>query len=85
MDHIKFKEGMLRFVALIIQICFLEGFFTLIYVLSWSTICSRQSLLDHITVQLAPRAADELWYGEDQVRNMISFNHYTASESTSKI
>lgn len=30
--------------------------------------CSRQSLLDHITVQLAPRAADELWYGEDQVR-----------------
>lgn len=28
---------------------------------------SRQSLLDHITVQLAPRAADELWYGEDQL------------------
>ncbi|KAK8479338.1 hypothetical protein V6N13_063228 [Hibiscus sabdariffa] len=27
---------------------------------------SRQSLLDHITVQLAPRAADELWFGEDQ-------------------
>ncbi|KAK0594956.1 hypothetical protein LWI29_002115 [Acer saccharum] len=27
---------------------------------------SRQSLLDHITVQLAPRAADELWYGEGQ-------------------
>ncbi|KAK6125021.1 hypothetical protein DH2020_041295 [Rehmannia glutinosa] len=27
---------------------------------------SRQSLLDHITVQLAPRAADELLYGEDQ-------------------
>lgn len=27
---------------------------------------SRQSLLDHITVQLAPRAADELWYGEHQ-------------------
>ncbi|KAF3625973.1 hypothetical protein T459_30520 [Capsicum annuum] len=26
----------------------------------------RQSLLDHITVQLAPRAADELWYGEHQ-------------------
>ncbi|XP_019193740.1 PREDICTED: probable inactive ATP-dependent zinc metalloprotease FTSHI 2, chloroplastic [Ipomoea nil] len=25
---------------------------------------SRQSLLDHITVELAPRAADELWYGE---------------------
>ncbi|XP_058114716.1 probable inactive ATP-dependent zinc metalloprotease FTSHI 2, chloroplastic isoform X2 [Magnolia sinica] len=28
---------------------------------------SRQSLLDHITVQLAPRAADEIWYGEDKV------------------
>ncbi|XP_073052909.1 probable inactive ATP-dependent zinc metalloprotease FTSHI 2, chloroplastic [Primulina eburnea] len=28
---------------------------------------SRQSLLDHITVQLAPRAADELWYGEAQM------------------
>ncbi|GMI73144.1 FtsH (filamentation-temperature-sensitive protein H) inactive 2, embryo defective 2083 [Hibiscus trionum] len=28
---------------------------------------SRQSLLDHITVQLAPRAADELWFGEDQL------------------
>lgn len=28
---------------------------------------SRQSLLDHITVQLAPRAADELWYGEGQL------------------
>ncbi|XP_042048307.1 probable inactive ATP-dependent zinc metalloprotease FTSHI 2, chloroplastic [Salvia splendens] len=28
---------------------------------------SRQSLLDHITVQLAPRAADELWYGENQL------------------
>lgn len=28
---------------------------------------SRQSLLDHITVQLAPRAADEIWYGEDQL------------------
>ncbi|KAK4354482.1 hypothetical protein RND71_026676 [Anisodus tanguticus] len=28
---------------------------------------SRQSLLDHITVQLAPRAADELWYGEHQL------------------
>lgn len=28
---------------------------------------TRQSLLDHITVQLAPRAADELWYGEDQL------------------
>ncbi|XP_010465462.1 PREDICTED: probable inactive ATP-dependent zinc metalloprotease FTSHI 2, chloroplastic isoform X2 [Camelina sativa] len=27
---------------------------------------SRQSILDHITVQLAPRAAGELWYGEDQ-------------------
>ncbi|CAH2053556.1 unnamed protein product [Thlaspi arvense] len=28
---------------------------------------SRQSLLDHITVQLAPRAADELWFGEDRL------------------
>lgn len=28
---------------------------------------SRQSLLDHITVQLAPRAADEIWYGVDQL------------------
>ncbi|KAL6996441.1 putative inactive ATP-dependent zinc metalloprotease FTSHI 2, chloroplastic [Sarracenia purpurea var. burkii] len=28
---------------------------------------SRQSLLDHITVQLAPRAADEIWYGEGQL------------------
>ncbi|KAG8388358.1 hypothetical protein BUALT_Bualt02G0117500 [Buddleja alternifolia] len=28
---------------------------------------SRQSLLDHITVQLAPRAADELWHGEAQL------------------
>lgn len=28
---------------------------------------SGQSLLDHITVQLAPRAADELWYGEGQL------------------
>ncbi|KAI7985172.1 hypothetical protein LOK49_LG14G01947 [Camellia lanceoleosa] len=24
-------------------------------------------LLDHITVQLAPRAADEIWYGESQL------------------
>ncbi|KAK9923441.1 hypothetical protein M0R45_031860 [Rubus argutus] len=28
---------------------------------------TRQSLLDHITVQLAPRAADELWFGEGQL------------------
>nr|KJB18614.1 hypothetical protein B456_003G063400 [Gossypium raimondii] len=35
---------------------------------------SRQSLLDHITVQLAPRAADELWFGEGQVRSLcLSF------------
>ncbi|KAJ8452090.1 hypothetical protein Cgig2_016671 [Carnegiea gigantea] len=27
---------------------------------------SRQSVLDHIAVQLAPRAADELWHGEGQ-------------------
>ncbi|XP_059643931.1 probable inactive ATP-dependent zinc metalloprotease FTSHI 2, chloroplastic [Cornus florida] len=31
---------------------------------------SRQSLLDHITVQLAPRAADEIWYGEGQLSTM---------------
>ncbi|KAL5729063.1 putative inactive ATP-dependent zinc metalloprotease FTSHI 2 [Ranunculus cassubicifolius] len=28
---------------------------------------SRQSLLDHITVQIAPRAADEIWYGGDKL------------------
>ncbi|KAF8393420.1 hypothetical protein HHK36_021664 [Tetracentron sinense] len=28
---------------------------------------NRQSLLDHITVQVAPRAADEIWYGQDQL------------------
>lgn len=28
---------------------------------------SRQSVLDHIAVQLAPRAADELWHGEGQL------------------
>ncbi|KAE9585889.1 hypothetical protein Lal_00009818 [Lupinus albus] len=28
---------------------------------------TRQSLLDHITVQLAPRAADEIWFGSDQL------------------
>ncbi|KAG2728990.1 hypothetical protein I3760_01G229800 [Carya illinoinensis] len=28
---------------------------------------TRQSLLDHITVQLAPRAADEIWYGGGQL------------------
>ncbi|KAH9301539.1 hypothetical protein KI387_013122, partial [Taxus chinensis] len=27
---------------------------------------SRQTMLDHITVQLAPRAADEIWNGPDQ-------------------
>ncbi|XLS85633.1 hypothetical protein HN51_035799 [Arachis hypogaea] len=26
----------------------------------------RQSVLDHITVQLAPRAADEIWFGSGQ-------------------
>lgn len=34
---------------------------------------SRQSLLDHITVQLAPRAADEIWFGEDQVWKPLIF------------
>ncbi|XP_024971449.1 probable inactive ATP-dependent zinc metalloprotease FTSHI 2, chloroplastic [Cynara cardunculus var. scolymus] len=28
---------------------------------------SRQSMLDHITVQLAPRAADEIWHGKGQL------------------
>ncbi|KAL9244613.1 hypothetical protein vseg_018374 [Gypsophila vaccaria] len=28
---------------------------------------TRQTLLDYITVQLAPRAADEIWYGEHQL------------------
>ncbi|KAG0462582.1 hypothetical protein HPP92_021058 [Vanilla planifolia] len=28
---------------------------------------SRQSILDHITVQIAPRAADAIWYGENQL------------------
>ncbi|KAJ0971435.1 hypothetical protein J5N97_019394 [Dioscorea zingiberensis] len=28
---------------------------------------TRQSLLDHITVQVAPRAADEIWFGESQL------------------
>ncbi|CAI8611920.1 unnamed protein product [Vicia faba] len=28
---------------------------------------TRQSLIDHITVQLAPRAADEIWFGKDQL------------------
>lgn len=37
------------------QVKFVEGFL------------SRQSLLDHITVQLAPRAADEIWHGEGQL------------------
>lgn len=30
--------------------------------------CSRKSLLDHITIQLAPRAADQIWFGSGQVR-----------------
>ncbi|XP_078431886.1 AAA-type ATPase family protein [Wolffia australiana] len=28
---------------------------------------SRQSLVDHITVQIAPRAAEEMWYGPEQL------------------
>ncbi|KAL1364708.1 hypothetical protein HN51_012849 [Arachis hypogaea] len=28
---------------------------------------TRQSVLDHITVQLAPRAADEIWFGSGQL------------------
>nr|GMD81864.1 probable inactive ATP-dependent zinc metalloprotease FTSHI 2, chloroplastic [Ipomoea batatas] len=33
---------------------------------------SRQSLLDHITVELAPRAADELWYGEGNLSTICA-------------
>ncbi|WJX69878.1 putative inactive ATP-dependent zinc metalloprotease FTSHI 2, chloroplastic [Trifolium repens] len=32
-----------------------------------SGMLTRQSLFDHITVQLAPRAADEIWFGKDQL------------------
>lgn len=32
-----------------------------------SGMLSRQALLDHITVQIAPRAADEIWHGENQL------------------
>ncbi|XP_024522587.1 probable inactive ATP-dependent zinc metalloprotease FTSHI 2, chloroplastic [Selaginella moellendorffii] len=35
---------------------------------------SRQGFLDHITVQLAPRAADELWNGADQISTVASDN-----------
>lgn len=31
---------------------------------------SRQCFLDYITVQLAPRAADEIWFGEDQLSTL---------------
>ncbi|KAL6991342.1 NAD(P)H oxidase (H2O2-forming) [Sarracenia purpurea var. burkii] len=30
----------------------------------YQNIAAWQSLLDHFTVQLAPRAADEIWYGD---------------------
>uniref|UniRef100_A0A0D6QUE2 AAA+ ATPase domain-containing protein n=1 Tax=Araucaria cunninghamii TaxID=56994 RepID=A0A0D6QUE2_ARACU len=33
----------------------------------WIPSVSRQMILDHITVQLAPRAADEIWHGLDQM------------------
>jgi len=50
-----------------LQNCFecLPYYFPLNFKLLMS--CRRQSLLDHITVQLAPRAADELWFGSGQV------------------
>ncbi|CAH9132279.1 unnamed protein product [Cuscuta epithymum] len=35
---------------------------------------SRQSLIDKITVDLAPRAADELWYGEGQLSTIWAKN-----------
>jgi len=35
--------------------------------LSSVLLISRQGMLDYITVQLAPRAADELWNGAHQV------------------
>ncbi|XAR67687.1 hypothetical protein NMG60_11002557 [Bertholletia excelsa] len=60
MDRMKFKKGLLQF-------DYYVSFESLWYKCS----CSRQSLLDHITVQLAPRAADELWYGEDQVETLL--------------
>ncbi|PIA64756.1 hypothetical protein AQUCO_00100315v1 [Aquilegia coerulea] len=41
--------------------------FKIDYVKFKEGLLSRQSLLDHITVQLAPRAADEIWYGEDKL------------------
>uniref|UniRef100_A0A0A0K7B4 AAA+ ATPase domain-containing protein n=1 Tax=Cucumis sativus TaxID=3659 RepID=A0A0A0K7B4_CUCSA len=42
---------------------------------------TRQSLLDHITVQLAPRAADELWHGEDQAPNHQGSSTMFASQT----
>lgn len=34
--------------------------------------CSRQGVMDYITLQLAPRAADELVFGRDQVGGCIT-------------
>ncbi|XP_027339934.1 probable inactive ATP-dependent zinc metalloprotease FTSHI 2, chloroplastic isoform X2 [Abrus precatorius] len=36
---------------------------------------TRQSLIDHITVQLAPRAADELWFGSGQTMLGLQQGH----------
>lgn len=79
MDPMKFNEGMLTYVFIcIVSISFLiflkeccedYSMHICMYFHSCFLIpCSQQSVLDHITVQLAPRAADEIWYGEDQVR-----------------
>lgn len=39
------------------------------FILKFELCCynSRQGMLDYITVQLAPRAADEIWNGVDNV------------------
>ena len=40
-------------------------------------ICSRQGVMDYITLQLAPRAADEMWNGRDEVSGMVLAMSYT--------
>lgn len=42
---------------------------------------SRQSLLDSITVLLAPRAADEMWHGESQLGTMWADTTHKAREA----
>ena len=78
MDSVKFNDGFLTYEMLFFLHCWDAGepfhlapFFDLIFLICLCFLIhgSRQSLLDHITVQLAPRAADEIWFGEDQVFN----------------